>query len=700
VTTPTARGRTAPPVAGTGGWRDRGLRLLVELPDRLPVLLACLALTALLAVMAGELRPVVVVPVAAALAVLTWRAVPALGAGRRARPGAARADRWAVVALLVLVAVWLLVSARFVADYVVVNRDPGFLTLEGLWLRTHPSAPIPVGGAAAVQAAVPLAKASTQAFDLAGGELHAQGDTMLPALLATFGWVGGEDAVVGGNLMVGAVGLLAVFAAARRWTGSLWALVPTGALALCLPFLVFTRAAYSEPLVVALAFGALAVLHGALAGRSWRAFALGGGLVGVAAASRIDGALLVLALAVALGAVGWAAVPHEGRRALVRGVAVAVCCAAVVGALGILDVRLLSHAYARQQAAQLRMLVPATVAGVVVVLALLAWPRPTRRLRRLLLRRRRAVGTAGAVLVGLAVLALASRPLWLVSRHNTPGTGVPEAVAALQKAEGLAVDPLRSYDEHTVSWLAWYVGWPVVAAAAVGLALLVRRAVVRRDPAAWTLAAVVVGGSLLYLWRASITPDQLWAVRRFLPVTIPGLLVVAGWVVVRLWDRGRRVPQVLGVALAGVMLATPVLAWHLSASTRDLDGRRAQAEAVCAELAAHDVHRVVWVHSAPFRYLATLRVLCDVEVVELTRPPSAAQLAAVRAAWGPGDVAAVSFDLTDLPWADGPGQEFAFARTVELGRSLVGPPTADKVRQSAAHGGIVRPDGHVAAFAG
>lgn len=691
MTTPTAPGRRAPSVAPSPSWRDRGARLLVELPDRLPVLLGCLALTGLVAVLAGQLRPVVVAPMAVALAALTWRAVPAA-------PGRTRVDRWSVVAVLALAAVWLLVSAHFVADYVVVNRDPGFLTLEGLWLRTHASAPIPVGAAAAVQAAVPAAHASTEAFDLAGGSLHAQGDTMLPALLATFGWVGGPDAVIGGNLAVGAVGLLAVFAAGRRWIGAVGALVPTAALALCLPFLVFTRAAYSEPLVVALAFGALAVLHAALRSRSWGAFALGGGLVGVAAASRIDGALLVLALTLALGGVGWAAVPHEGRRALVPPVAVAIGAATVLGGLGLLDVRLLSRAYAHQQASQLRMLVPATLLVVAVVLVLLAWPRATRAVRRLVLRRRRFVGTAAAVLVGLAALVLASRPLWLVSRHNTPGSGVPEAVAALQKAQGLAIDPLRSYDEHTVSWLAWYVGWPVVAAAAVGLALLVRRAIVRRDPAAWTLAVVVLGGSLLYLVRASITPDQLWAVRRFLPVTIPGLLVVAGWVVARLWSRRRQWLQVVAVALACVMVATPVLAWHRSAWTRDLDGRRAQAEAVCAELDAHGVHRVVWVHSAPFRYLATLRVLCDVEVVEFVTPPTAAQLAAVRAAWGPGDVAAVSFDVADLPWADGVGDEFAFARTTEIGRSLTGPPAENTVRESVAHGGVVQPDGTVAAF--
>lgn len=693
--TPTATGHSTPAVTHPRGtiWRDRGLRLLVELPDRLPVLLGCLALSGLVAVMAAQLRPVVVLPLALALALLTWRAVPAA-------PGQGRADRWAVVATLVLVAGWLLVSAHFVADYVVVNRDPGFLTLEGLWLRTHASAAIPVGGAAAVQAAVPAAHASVQAFDLVGGSLHAQGDTMLPALLAVLGWVGGDDAVVGGNLLVGAVGLVAVFAAARRWTGPLWALVPTGALALCLPFLVFTRAAYSEPLVVALAFGALAVLHAGLRERSWRAITLGGGLVGVAAASRIDGALLVLALALALGGVGWAVVPREGRRALVPPIALAIVVAAVLGALGVLDVWLLSRAYARQQESQLRMLVPAAVAGVVVVLVLLAWPRATRPVRRLVLRRRRVLGTAAAAGVGVVSLVLASRPLWLVSRHNTPGTGVPEAVALLQRTQGLAVDPLRSYDEHTVAWLAWYVGWPVVVAAAAGLALLVRCALVRRDPAAWTLAVVVVGGSLLYLVRANITPDQLWAVRRFLPVAIPGLLVVAGWVVVRLWRSRRAVGQVLGVALAVVMLATPVLAWHVSASTRDLDGRRAQAEAVCAELRAHHVDRVVWVHSAPFYYLATLRVLCDVEVVEFSKAPTAAQLAAVRAAWGGGDVAAASFDLGDLPWAGAPGEEFAFARTTELGRSLTGPPTQNRYRQSVAHGGIVQEDGHVAGFGG
>ncbi|RMI13291.1 hypothetical protein, partial [Cellulomonas triticagri] len=231
-------------------------RALLAVPDRAPVLLGCLGLAGLLAVLAGQFRPVVVLPLAAALAAATWRWVP--GAPRRG-PG----DLAAVGALLALVALWVALGLGRVAEYVVVNRDPGFLTLRALWLTDHAAAPIPVGSAEQAAAAVAGASAGTEAFWLQDGHLYAQGNTMLPALLAVQGWVGGERAVLAGVVAIGAVALLAVFAAARRFTGSWWALVPTAALGASLPFLTFTRAAYTEPLTVALLCGGLAVAHGA-----------------------------------------------------------------------------------------------------------------------------------------------------------------------------------------------------------------------------------------------------------------------------------------------------------------------------------------------------------------------------------------------------------------------------------------------------
>lgn len=681
--------------------RGPGSRLLtaaLAVPDRLPVLLACLGLAALGAVLAGQFRPVVVLPLALALGALSWRWVPA-----PPRPDARQGG--ALVAAGVLCAGWLVVGQRFVADYVVVNRDPGFLTLSALWLTRHPSTPIPVGAAAAVDSAVAGASAGTEAFWLQDGLLYTQGNSMLPGLLAVPGWIGGERAVLAANLLIGVVALLAVFAAARRFAGPVWALVPTAALALSLPFLVLTRAAYTEPLTVAFLCAGLACAHAAWTGPHARRLGphlLVGALIGAVAAVRIDGAVVVVGLAfgyllVALGPLG-----RRDRRSAVRAALAAVGAASAMTVLGVVDVRSLSPDYVREHASQLTGLLTATAVVVGVVVVLLLLPDRWTAVRLAAHRYRRALGWTAAGLVVVVALTLASRPLWWQGHFTDPDTGFGYAVQVLQAAAGQPLDPSRSYDEQTLAWVSWYLGIPAVVLGFAGLAVLARRAFVRRDPAVTLLVAVVAVAAVFPLVRVSITPDQIWAVRRLVPATFPGLLIAGacalaalagGRAVSRGGVRVARRAAAAGLGLA--VVAFPVTTWGSVAGVVELSGRVTQAHAVCDELARLGVQRAVWTHSSPFRYLATLRVLCDVEVVEFVEPPSAADLAAVRAAWGGEPVAALSFDAAVYPWVPAPTASVGGTLSRTLGRTLQGPPTSVDETWSEVWVGLVQDDGSV-----
>ncbi|HSK95924.1 MAG TPA: hypothetical protein VK891_04830, partial [Euzebyales bacterium] len=68
----------------------------------------------------------------------------------------------------------------------------------------------------------------------------------------------------------------------------------------------------------------------------------------------------------------------------------------------------------------------------------------------------------------------------------------------------------------------------------------------------------VSGLTTLYIWRPSITPDHIWAARRFLPVVIPGLLVCAVWGLDQVWraaaDRSWQWPVRGAVAVAALLL--------------------------------------------------------------------------------------------------------------------------------------------------
>lgn len=673
--------------APRGGIRSRVTRSVVAAPDRLVLLLFWLCLVVAATVLVAQLRPLVVVPVAIGVVLATWRLAPQpMEPSRAAVIGAA---------LIVVLAVgWVLVNAAYVSRFVVVSRDPGFLTLEGMWLTGHPDPDIPVGAAGQVDEQVLGARTSAGAFTSRDGVLYAQGAKLLPGLLGLVGWVAGDPGVLAGNLAIGALGLVAVYALGRRLVGPLWGLVPAAALAASMPMTVFSRAAYTEPLTVALAFGGLTMIWSGFETRVWWRHVIGAGMVGATALVRIDGAAAVIGLVAGFGLVAAAALPPRQRRQLRRVLAATSVVAGVLVAVGYLDLRLHSPYYLEEHQGPLTQLALALLATVALALGL-AVPAGWDRARAVVLRRRVLLGRVAAGAVAVVAVFLASRPLWLVNHHFAAGTGYADAIEHLQGREGLASDPTRSYDEMSVTWLAWYYGWPVVVLAFAGLAMAVRRAVTIRDPR-WFLTAAVIGApSALYLWRVSITPDQVWAVRRLLPITIPGFLILATVAVAALWATRRSWARAAAGVLAVVTLAFPLTTWHGGLlTTVEHSGRYGQARTICEAL---PTPRVVFVGAS--NYPPTLRVMCDAEVVTFTRPPGATRLAEAREVWGGGEIAVVTFNAEAVPWTESAGlRPFLVTPTGYWDRAISHIPDRPVVELSSVFLGVIQPDGTVEAL--
>jgi len=615
----------------------------VRLPDRIPLMLFWACLVVSVTVTLGVFRPVVVVPAILVLVAATWRLLPEeLPTSRAGVVGA--------VGAVVVALAWVAVNAPYASRFIVVSRDPGFLALGGIWLSDHPSAVIPAGGAYDVADAVRRATAAGSGMAAIDGNLYLQGTKLLPGLLAVAGWAGGDTAVLGGNLLVGAAALVAVYGLARRLTGPLVALLPVVALAASIPMTAFSRAAYTEPLAVALAFGGLTVIWSAFRGRDWRLHVVGAAMIGATGLVRIDGAATVVGLLAGYGLFAGATLLPRPRRRALGTLAAVIGVSAAVLVIGYLDLRLTSPKYLAD------------------------------------------LGSEYTMLLAVAAM-LISRPLWMVNRNLDPESGYASLVGALQNRDMLVVDPTRSYDEMTVTWLSWYLGWPAVVLGFVGLALAVAWAVQRRDPRWLVLATVIGAPSALYLWRVSITPDQIWAVRRLLPLTIPGLLVLATVALVWVWQRrraSRGVTVAAGLA-AAAFVAAPVLSWRGDLfTTVEQDGRWAQAHEICAALPAG---RVVVV-GAP-SYVPTLRVMCDVEVVAFGRAPEAPELLDVRRAWD-DDVAVLTFDAALVPWSGGQTPEpvrDGWTRTWEIDLDEI--PAGGVTTRSTTYLGTIAPDGTV-----
>lgn len=123
-----------------------------------------------------------------------------------------------------------------------------------------------------------------------------------------------------------------------------------------------------------------------------------------------------------------------------------------------------------------------------------------------------------ALLASVGVVALAAYCLWV--RPFAP------PFATIHNGTGL--DGTRDYREETLRNLATYASWPLlllaVAGAAMGTLRLPRPSVALAERA---LTAAGLAYGALYVYAPLVSPDQPWAIRRFVPVVIPMVVVFA-----------------------------------------------------------------------------------------------------------------------------------------------------------------------------
>jgi hypothetical protein len=536
----------------------RAFAMVTVLPS---LLLIAWLLPGLVLLLVGRFLPapmvLISVPVAVALTMLAARHIP----GRwpvmdtKDRPAKSRGKPWAAwwglggtVAIAVVFAAWQIVvnSPQFI-----VSRDPGVYAQLAYWIADHGVLPIPAS-LAAFGGAHPGLSFASFGFASHGASVVPQLPAGLPIVLAAGMWVHGVTGASVMSPLLGALAVLAVGGLTGRLAGPQWA--PAGAflLALTVPEAYTSRSAFGEILAQALLFGGLCLVVDAFSSRKPVTLAVLGGLsIGFTV---LAGTGLLLTL---LPAIPVAGALLAGRRPqgipLSAGLFAGVACglAAAIGldfpavssttpSLGIIGVF----------AAGFLVL---TAVGVTVGLV-----GPVRRRARTLLDRRPLcwLPEAAAVVVLAAAAGLAVRPYL----QKVRGPASPY-VAALQRLEGLPIDPGRLYAENSLYWVIWYLGVPALLLGIIGLAMITRQCVraliTWRDTSgaaqAWALPVAIIGwGVFAVLWRPDTVPDQPWASRQLVPLILPGLAVLAVWVAAWLIDRAHE----RGAGLMAVALAT------------------------------------------------------------------------------------------------------------------------------------------------
>lgn len=612
-------------------------------PDRLALVFLAAAATVTVLLQLHAFNPYLAIAITGVLIVASWRLVP------YARSPDRTTALGSLVAIQVVVA-WIWVNAPYYEQELSVYRDPSIYALRGWWLTRHASPLIDLSQAAQGARGVTGAAITAGGFPVQGDTAYPQGASLVPGLLAVAGRLAGMRAMLAANLVIAGVALLLLYALARQFMGPVWALVPMVALALSMPMVYFARASYTEPAEMAAVFGGLLLLVAAT--RSGRSvlYVLAGVTAGVSTLARVDGVLIVDGALLGIGVAAAAAVDPARRRELRRGLIAFAIGATASSLVGWYDLKYNSRFYYPAVWHNMRSLF--VLLAVVVVGTLAVSYLPLARLRRSLSQRRAVLSRAGVIIVLVVCAVMASRPLWWIARFNTDPL-IHTTIKSRQKNAGLPIDPARSYDEHTVSWLAWYLGWPVVVLAAVGLALLVARIARGRDVSLLAFFATFGLVAALYLNQVSITPDQIWAMRRLLPVIVPGVLIAAGYLVVVL-ARSSRLSW-LAAPLAVLIALGPAMQWRYLFMQPEFAGEFGAVNAACAAVhqgaAGSPAYRTALVGSTPGTgyWAPTLKIVCGAAVVSVGQA-TPANLAQIRSNWGGGPVTVVSFSASAVPW--------------------------------------------------
>lgn len=623
------------------------VELAVSLPDRLPVALLGAFLVLSFATTFGVMHEWLVLP-----AVI----LAGLGFLFLTPKHRVSASKWSLVgslASILIALVWFGGNAPFIAEWFDATRDPGLYFLHGLWFANNPASPISVVDAARLIDGIPGLDINLGSFGGGAKNLIAiQGGDLLPGAVATGFWLGGIKGALLTNLAIGSAGLVVIYGLARRLLGPLWALVPQLALGFSVAYMYFSRGTYSEIIMLLVSAAALTWVISGVRSLHWRDFLIAGAFVGVASMTRIDGVLAGLGAIVVLGVAGLGFLPRHSRKPVFVGGLVLVASSVSVTYLAYLGYKLNKDPYLIALHDQTRLLW--TASGAVVVVFFLCW------LAGLALKSTkvesfwtRAAGVLGVLVLGLLLFWL-SRPLWYVA-HTRAASG-SGTIEGLQRLSGLPLDGTRSYEEQTMSWIGWYFGWPMIVLAIFGFAALVFLGVRDRKLAPLVGAIAPLVAAAVYFTNVSITPDQIWAFRRMLPVITPGFLIASTVPLVLLWRRFHSSLARVGIiAVASLVALGPVVTYNGLLLVRDGGNQRAETSAICEAIGSSKTALFIR-DSAPSNYALTIRTVCRVSVVSVwsydIEPGSLAKLQK-RA----GDVPVIAYNPAVLPvsaWQKGP----------------------------------------------
>jgi hypothetical protein len=537
------------------------------------------------------------------------------GSARGALAG--RPDHAAALAAVVLALGFGVFAGAFHSEHIFTDRDPAVYNVLGRSIaRTHEIDPKVRGTVFADARAFSMRAASVGERN---GRLNVGFFPMLPTLLAVAWSIGGDTGMLVFPAVLGALGLLAVYALTSRLVGPRFALIAPAVLVGAPLQLWFARDAYSELVVQGVVLGGIWCYLDAHEHRSPSRAVFAGMVVASSTFARID-ALAILACVVLLIGVEWVRARGRSDDERVRRRVVSAFAAGLVvaAATAVPITHHVSRSYIGSLSSQYNRLLAAlgasVIGAVVLIVVSYAWPGLGALLGRLArVARGRVVTIFGsAVVAAIAVWAYVWRPM--------PQSKFPP-LAPGQKLT-LALRHTRNlwHWSQSVRWFSEYMGVFTIVLALAGFLVLVWRAL-RRDSNAFAVLIVIVPFALFYVSRPTISSDQPWAMRRYLPLVIPGIAIgvavafTAAWLSARTrWRAPRMRFALVAVALcAALAVAIPsALASRLFLRARNQHGALGAVHELCSRAGPSAAVLVLHNGAMNLQLPQTIRSFCGV----------------------------------------------------------------------------------------
>jgi hypothetical protein len=546
----TASAWAIPPLALLAGWfiwtrLPAGAHEADDLLERLFAAVLCAVfgtgLSALILAEVGMLRPLTLAGVLSVLALVFWRLPKAAGAPATA--SSSHIVAFLATATLAAATVWP------ASEDLLGGRDPGVYANEASWLAREGSLRVRVRSLTEVEERARPGFHSRYVFipgfhirNAETGELIPQFFHLFPVYMALGFWLGGIQGAFFVAPFLGALAELSFFLYVRRVIGTGSALVATGLLAINLAQMWVVRNPYSEGATQLGVFTVLLCLARGHESAGIRWNVLGALAVGTCLLLRIDSALLMTALIPAVIVLRASLRSHDPWASRLF-----IPATTALGAWALVHGWVFSRPYTRGLMAHVG---PIWLTNVVLLAVLAAGGAARERTRRLLGYLHAHGRIVWIAVAGVMCVAFVFG-MW-VRPH-------------LEPFDLLRDRPGRTYDEETMIRLAWYVSTQGMVTAFVGTAVILRNWLVRRHDEWVPFLFVFIGFSVAYFYSQRVFPDHPWAMRRFLPVIVPGIYVAIGAALVWLW-RLRPPWWFLGRTAAVCLLAS--LAFHQAAMAR------------------------------------------------------------------------------------------------------------------------------------